>query len=36
MTIARRLFLTRRAMPRDASGQRRAIVALWRWCVRNS
>lgn len=34
--IARRLFLTRRAMPRDASGQRRAIVALWRWCVRNS
>jgi len=34
--IARRLFLARRAMPRDASGQRRAIVALWRWCVRNS
>jgi hypothetical protein len=34
--IARRLFLARRAMPRDARGQRRAIVALWRWCVRNS
>jgi hypothetical protein len=33
--IARLLFLPRRARPRDASGQRRAIVALWRWCVRN-
>lgn len=35
-TITPRLPLARSAEPRDAAAQRRAIVALWRWCVRNS
>jgi hypothetical protein len=33
--IARFLPLARRARPLDPRAQRRAIVALWRWCVRN-
>ncbi len=34
--IARFLPLARRARPLDPQAQRRAIVELWRWCVRNS
>lgn len=34
--IARLLPLDRRAHARDDVALRRAIVALWRWCVRNS
>jgi hypothetical protein len=34
--IARRLPLAGGHQPPDAAEQRRAIVALWRWCVRNS
>ena len=34
--VARFLPLARRARPLDPRAQRRAIVALWRWCVRNS
>jgi hypothetical protein len=30
------LPLGRRAAPRTAAAQRRAITALWRWCVRNN
>jgi len=33
--VARFLPLARRARPVDAAEQRRAVVALWRWCVRN-
>jgi hypothetical protein len=35
-TISRLLPLPGAAMPRTAAEQRRAIVALWRWCVRNN
>ncbi len=35
-TVASFLPLTARARPLDAQAQRRTIVALWRWCVRNS
>jgi hypothetical protein len=34
--VARFLPLARRARPLDPQAQRRAVVALWRWCVRNS
>jgi hypothetical protein len=34
--IARLLFARRRARGRTDEAQRRAITALWRWCVRNS
>lgn len=34
--VARFLPLAGRARPLDPRAQRRAIVALWRWCVRNS
>ncbi len=34
--VNRRLPLARAAEPRDAAAQRRAVVALWRWCIRNS
>jgi hypothetical protein len=34
--VAAFLPLRRRARPLDAQAQRRIIVALWRWCVRNS
>jgi hypothetical protein len=34
--IERWLPLARGARPRDPAARRRAIVALWRWCVRNS
>jgi len=34
--IARFLPLAHRARPLDPQAQRRAIVELWRWCVRNS
>jgi hypothetical protein len=32
----RELPLKRAAWPRDPGARRRAVVALWRWCVRNS
>ena len=35
-TIGRLLPLPRSAEPRSPAAQRRAIVALWRWCVRNA
>jgi len=35
-TVASFLPLTARDRPLDAQAQRRTIVALWRWCVRNS
>jgi hypothetical protein len=35
-TIGRLLPLNGSAWPEDPEAQRRAIVALWRWCVRNS
>jgi hypothetical protein len=35
-TIARLLFVRRRALGGDAEAHRRAITALWRWCVRNN
>jgi hypothetical protein len=31
----RLLPLARRAAPRSAADERRAIAAFWRWCVRN-
>lgn len=34
--VARRLPLPRAARPRDPAAQRRAVVALWQWCVRNT
>lgn len=34
-TVARMLPLPRRWHPRDAAARRRAVVALWTWCVRN-
>lgn len=34
--IERLLPLRRAAWPRDPSARRRAVVDLWRWCVRNS
>jgi hypothetical protein len=34
--LARTLPIRRAARPRDPAAQRRAIVALWTWCVRNS
>jgi hypothetical protein len=35
-TIGRLLPLKGAAWPQDPEAQRRAIVALWRWCVRNA
>lgn len=35
-TVARRLPLRRRALPLEPAQQRRAVTALWRWCVRNN
>jgi hypothetical protein len=35
-TITTLLPMSRRRVPTTDEGQRRAIVALWRWCVRNS
>jgi hypothetical protein len=35
-TIASLLFVRRRALGEDAEAHRRAITALWRWCVRNN
>ncbi|MGH7393541.1 MAG: hypothetical protein ACREM3_29420 [Candidatus Rokuibacteriota bacterium] len=34
--VTRLLPLSRAAAPGDAAAQRRAIVALWQWCVRNT
>lgn len=34
--IAHLLPLSGAVQPRDATGQRQTIVALWRWCVRNT
>ena len=33
---ARRLPLTRAAVPHGAAARRSAIVALWKWCIRNN